>query len=114
MFWQTIATHSVFIGVIVSVIGGIVAASHNYSRERKNMPTTFDGIDFVLLSVSGAFSGFIGFLLASWQLTDNFVILAITGLSAIGGYGMLVTIKDMFLDILRGKLGDARQGKGEL
>ena len=103
--------NTVFMGVLVSFLGGVVAASHNYSRERRNIPPTFDWVDFLLLTVSGTFSGFIGYLLADWWLEDLQVILAIAGLSAIGGYGMLVAIKDMFMEILRLKFSGSTGGR---
>lgn len=100
----SIFTETLLLGVAVSILGGIVAASHVYSKERKNIPPTFDWIDFVLLVVSSSFSGIIGFLLASWKLEEENAILAIAGISAIGGYSMLVAIKDIALEAMRSRL----------
>lgn len=97
-------TNTMVLGFVISVFGGVVAASHAYSKERKKIPPSFDWVDFLLLSITGTFSGFIGFLLASWKIEELVAILAIAGLSAIGGYGMLVIIKDLFLEVLKAKV----------
>jgi len=99
-----IVTSGITIGILVSILGGIVSAAHTYSKERKRIPPVFDWIDFILLSVTGSFSGFIGYLFASWKLEDTFLILGIAGLSAIGGYNMLLTIKDIIIDALKSRL----------
>ena len=102
--FSLIAQQQLIAGFVISLFGAIVAAGHTYSKERKNIPPTFNWIDFVFLVISGSFSGFIGFLLASWQIEEFYLILAIAGLSAIGGYGMLVSLKDIFIDVLKNRI----------
>jgi len=103
-----ILTSSLVSGILVSVVGGVVAAAHTYSNERKNIPPTFDWVDFILLVVTGSFSGFIGYLFAEWKLDETNLILAIAGLSAIGGYKMLLTVKDVIIEVLKSWLENGK------
>lgn len=94
-------TNTALVGVAVSVTGGIVAASHTYSKERKNVPPTFDYVDYIILIMTGTFSGFMGWLVASWKLEEVTLIYATAGLSAIGGYNMLVQVKEILIDTVK-------------
>ena len=91
-------------GLIVSVSGAIVSASHAYAVDRKKEPPLLDYIDLILLVITSTFSGFIGFLLASFWLQGSDLILAVSGLSAVAGYSVLLSVKDIFIDVLRSKL----------
>jgi len=88
----------------MSLAGAFVAACHAYSRERKNVPPTFDWIDFCLLQVSGSFSGFVGFLVALWQVDELPAVLAITALTATSGYKSLRVVHSILLEALRSRL----------
>ena len=91
-------------GLGISVLGGIVDAAHTFSKERKNIPPTFDWVDFVIIALTGLFSGFVGFLIASWWLENIYAILAIAALSSVGGYGLLIQAKDIMLLAFRAKM----------
>jgi len=98
--------------LLIAVCGGVVAALYKLSYERKQSGSSYDWIDFVLLSVTASFAGVIGFLLASWKFGDPFIILAATGIASTGGYPMLVGIKDSVFKVLKDRLTQPVMGAG--
>ena len=90
--------------LVVAICGGIVAALFKLSTERKRTGSDYDWVDFVLLSVTASFVGFIGFLLASWKFGDPFIILAMTALASTGGYPMLLSIKEDAYEMVKRRM----------
>lgn len=95
--------------LLVAFCGGMVAALYKFSQERKRAGSDYDIIDFILLSISGSFAGFIGYCVAKWQLEDPFIVIALTGIASTGGYAMLDFFKESFFTAVRNRLGVSQQ-----
>lgn len=101
---MNIAFSSLSIALMISLIAGIAAGSNQYMKERRNEPPTFDWIDFVLVSFTSVFVGLMGYFGSALFIDEADVRLLITGLSAAAGWGGLIAVKEMLLDLLRKQL----------
>ena len=96
---------------LVSVTGGLVSALWQYNKERKNIPPTFDFVDFIIICVTSPFAGVVFFFAGSLVTTQVEVLWALAATGAIGGLGTLISIKDGMMSVLTDHLSNQMKRK---
>ncbi len=102
------------VAVLVSTMAGTASAANQYRKERRNEPPTFDGWDFLLLVFTSCFVGMMGYFGASLFVGEIEGVFLITGLASATGWGGLLAVKEILLDMLRKQLvGQIRSPKSD-